>query len=205
MDRYFEKSGGIKLYDISQEVFSCLCYPGDPPPRRERLHCMERGDLYNLTAFSMGAHNGTHIDAPRHFLRDGLTVDQLGLENFVGSVFVAEHQGLVSAGDARDMLRRGALEARRLLIKGDAVVSAEAARVFADAQLLLVGNESQSVGPEEAPMEVHLLLLQAGVALLEGVRLSHVPEGTYFLSAAPLNLGAAEGAPCRALLIGFED
>ena len=61
----------MKIYDISQEVFNCRVYPGDPAPERRRLSSMEDGSLYNLTAFSMCAHNGTHIDAPFHFLKDG--------------------------------------------------------------------------------------------------------------------------------------
>ena len=98
----------MKLYDISQEVFSCCVYPGDPKPERQRLRSTEAGERYNLTAFSMCAHNGTHIDAPFHFL-------------------------------------------------------------------------------------------------LEGVVLHSVPEGRYFLSAAPLNLAGADGAPCRAYLIEWEE
>ena len=68
----------MKLYDITQEVFSCKVFPGDPAPERQVLSDMGQGSLYNLTAFSMCAHNGTHIDAPFHFLKDGKTVDQLG-------------------------------------------------------------------------------------------------------------------------------
>ena len=73
-----------------------------------------------------------------------------------------------------------------------------------DANILLIGNESQTVGPENAPMEVHLILLGAGVVLLEGIRLAKVPEGVYLLNAAPLNLAGADGAPCRAILIETE-
>ena len=91
--------------------------------------------------------------------------------------------------------------APRILIAGDATVTAEAARVFADAGICLLGNEGQTVGPENAPMQVHKILLGADVALLEGIVLKGVPEGRYFLSAAPLNLAGFEGSPCRACLI----
>ena len=67
----------------------------------------------------------------------------------------------------------------------------------------LVGNESQTVGPEEAPKAVHLTMLSAEIVLLEGIRLKDVPEGVYMLNAAPLNLGGADGAPCRAVLISL--
>ena len=198
----------MKIYDISQEVFSCQVYPGDPAPEKMRLSSMEDGDLYNLTAFSMCAHNGTHIDAPFHFLKDGKTVDAVPLEAFVGMVYVAEHHGIVSGDDAAKILEKAKHKnpeaARRILIKGDAVVSQEAAEVFAASEILLLGNESQTVGPEDAPMAVHLILLGAGVVLLEGIRLAEVPEGMYFLSAAPLNLSGADGSPCRAVLIAAE-
>lgn len=195
----------MNIYDISQEVLRCAVYPGDPAPKRVVLQDMERGDLYNLSSFQMCNHNGTHVDAPAHFLRDGATVDKVDLTAYVGLSYVAEHSGAVMAADAQRILDRARTAdkeaARRILIRGDCVVSAEAAQVFADAGLLLLGNESQSVGPEDAPMEVHKILLKRGVVLLEGIRLSGVPEGVYLLSAAPLNIAGAEGSPCRAVLI----
>lgn len=190
----------MKIYDISQEVFSCNVYPGDPKPEKQRLLSTAGGDVCNLTALSMCAHNGTHVDAPFHFLGEGKTVDQLGLAPFVGDCYVARHEGDVTAEDAQVMLARSG-GTKRLLIAGPATVTESAARVFAEEKLLLLGNESQTVGPENAPMQVHLILLGAEVALLEGVVLGDVPEGRYLLSAAPLNLGGADGAPCRAWLM----
>lgn len=95
--------------------------------------------------------------------------------------------------------------AKRILIKGEATVSLEAAQVFADMNIYLIGNESQSIGPLEAPMEVHKVLLGAETVLLEGIRLNDVPEGVYFLNAAPLSLGGCDGAPCRAILIELDN
>ncbi|RGG72118.1 cyclase [Ruminococcus sp. AF17-6LB] len=198
----------MKIYDISQEVFGCQVYPGDPTPKKRVISSMEKGDLYNLTAFSMCAHNGTHIDAPFHFIKDGKTVDSVSLDTFIGMAYVAEHNGIVSADDATEILEKAKKQnsevAKRILIKGDAEVSAEAAKVFAESNILLLGNESQTVGPENAPMEVHLILLGAGAVLLEGIRLAEVSEGVYFLNAAPLNLSGADGSPCRAILIAAE-
>ena len=190
----------MKLYDITQEIFSCKVFPGDPAPERQVLADMGQGSPYNLTAFSMCAHNGTHIDAPSHFLQDGKTVEELGLEPFVGECFVARYTGDVTGEAAEEILRKAG-PIPRILIGGNATVTAEAAVVFADAGLLLLGNESQTVGPEDAPMQVHLILLGRGTALLEGVVLSDVPEGRYFLSAAPMKLAGADGAPCRAYLL----
>lgn len=193
----------LKIYDISQEVFSCAVYPGDPHPEKQTLYSTEAGDLYNLTSFAMCAHNGTHVDAPSHFLHNGKTVDQMDLSIFVGACYVARHTGDVTAEEARNILQK-ADGAQRILIAGNATVTAEAAEVFAAGKIKLLGNEGQTVGPENAPMQVHLILLGRGIALLEGIVLEAVPEGHYFLNAAPLNLGGAEGAPCRAYLIDWE-
>ena len=195
----------MTIYDISQEVFSCQVYTGDPAPQKEVLSSTEKGDLYNLTAFSMCAHNGTHIDAPFHFIRDGKTVDEICLDSLVGMAYVAEHQGIVSGDDAAEIIKKAKEQdpeaAKRILIKGIAEVASEAAKVFASSEILLLGNESQTFGPENAPMEVHMILLGADIVLLEGVRLEDVSEGVYLLSAAPLNLSGADGSPCRAVLI----
>lgn len=195
----------MKIYDISQEVFSCQVYPGDPVPEKKVLCSIENGDYYNLTSFHMCAHNGTHIDAPFHFLKDGKTVDQLSLESFVGLAYVAEHHGILLENDADEIIRKAKHKnseaAKRILIKGDAIVSLEAANLFASSKILLLGNESQTVGPEDAPMAVHLALLSADIILLEGIRLADVTEGVYLLNASPLNLSGADGSPCRAILI----
>lgn len=195
----------MKIYDISQEVFSCAVYPGDPAPKREVLKSMDCGDAYNLTAFSMCAHNGTHIDAPKHFINGGKAVDEMHLEQTVGLAYVTHFNGTLAAADALDILKKAkeasAEAQKRLLIGGDAVISLEAARVFASADILLIGNNSQTVGPPDAPMEVHKVLLGKGIALLEGLRLDGVEDGVYMLFAAPINLAGADGAPCRAILV----
>ena len=194
----------MKIYDISQEVFSCAVYPGDPEPEKQIICSTADGDLYNLSAFAMCAHNGTHIDAPFHFLHNCKTVDQMPLDVFVGDCYVARHAGDVTAGDAERILVK-ANGAERILIAGRVTVTAEAAEVFAQSGIKLIGNEGPTVGPEEAPMQVHLILLRRGIALLEGIVLEGVPEGRHFLSAAPLNLAGSDGAPCRAYLMDTEE
>ena len=199
----------MKIYDISQEVFGCQVYPDDPTPERNMLKSMENGEVYNLTAFNMCAHNGTHIDAPFHFIKDGKTVDEICLEAFVGTSYVAEHQGILTGDDAVEILKKAKEHnpeaAKRILIKGNVEVSLAAAKIFASSGILLLGNEPQTVGPQNEPMAVHLTLLRANVILLEGIRLGDVSEGVYFLNAAPLNLSGADGAPCRAVLIDLDN
>ena len=198
----------MKIYDISQELFSCIVFSGDPSPKREVLSSMKDGALYNLTALSLCAHNGTHIDAPYHFIKDGKTVEQLSLSKTVGWAYVTQEDGLLGAADAWRILSEAQKAdpnaAKRILLGGKVIVSEEAARVFAEAEIDLLGNESQTVGPEDAPMQVHLTLLSREVVLLEGIRLGDVPTGVYLLSAAPISLAGSDGAPCRAILISLE-
>lgn len=198
----------MKIYDISQELFSCVVFPGDPAPKREVLCSMKDGALYNLTALSLCAHNGTHIDAPYHFIKDGKTVEDLPLSKTVGMAYVSQENGPLVAEDAYRILKDAASAhpdaAKRILLGGKVTVTEQAARAFAKAGIDLLGNESQTVGPEDAPMQVHLTLLGADVVLLEGIRLGDITTGVYLLSAAPISLAGSDGAPCRAILISTD-
>ncbi len=196
----------MKIYDISQEVFGSAVYPGDPAPEKKEVLRIENGAVCNLTAFGMCAHNGTHVDAPFHFYADGKTIERIPLEKMVGMCYVALHKGDLSADHARAILDAARAfdpdAAKRILLKGDATVTLQAAEVFADADIFLLGCESQSVGDAKAPMPVHMVLLGKEVVLLEGVRLNQVPENNvYLLNAAPISLAGSDGAPCRAILI----
>ena len=143
----------MKLYDISQEVFGCKVFPGDPSPQRKIMLSIANGDVCNLTELTMCAHNGTHVDAPFHFIDGGKTIDQVDLEKFIGYAYVAKHEGNISADDARRILDQAKkcdpASAERILVKGNATMTKEGAEVFAAANIKLFGNESQTVGPEE--------------------------------------------------------
>ena len=195
----------MKIYDISQEVFNCAVYPGDPQPIREVKLKISEGAICNLTAFEMCAHNGTHVYAPYHFLDGEETIDRVPLDKFIGYAYVAEHDGDITAEVAERILKDAKnadeLASERILVKGNAVMTKEGAEVFAKAGIKLFGNESQTAGPLDAPMEVHLVMLGAKIVLLEGIRLAEVPVGVYLLNAAPINLGGSDGAPCRAVLM----
>ena len=201
----------MKIYDISQEVFGCAVYPGDPSPERFEMLKISDGAVCNLTAFKMCAHNGTHVDAPHHFIDEGKTLDQVDMKRFIGYAFVTSHEGDLTAEDANNILKKANKAStdadcdcnKRILVKGNATVTEGAAQVFAENNIMLFGNESQTVGPLDAPMAVHLIMLGAEIVLLEGIRLGQVKEGVYLLNAAPINLGGADGAPCRAVLIEF--
>lgn len=193
------------IYDITQPLFGCSVYPGMTVPEKRRVRSIEEGELCNVTDISLCVHSGTHVDAPLHFYRDGKGIDRIPLHQFIGPAYVACHTGALGADDARRILARAAAARdgaeKRILIRGDAAVTLEAARIFAEAGIDLIGSESQTVGPKDGPLAVHLVLLGAEVVLLEGIRLSEVPEGAYVLNCAPLNLADADGAPCRAVLL----
>jgi arylformamidase len=189
--------GDMKIIDISQELFSCNVYPGDTPPAFERVKTVER-DQYNLTNITLCVHNGTHIDAPRHFIAGGKAVDGLDLSVFYGKCTVAEFSGAVGADDVAPVL---ATCRERLLWKGDCEISGAAAELIAKSRVRLVGVESQSVGNADAPMSVHLILLGAGIIPLEGLNLSAAAPGEYTLAAFPLNMSGSDGSPVRAVLI----
>ena len=187
----------MKITDITQELFSCQVYPGDMQPAFERVRSVEK-DKCNVTNVSMCVHNGTHIDAPCHFVAGGKAIDELDLSIFFGKCTVAQFCGIVGEADIAPILK---ICRERLLLKGSCELSEGASQAVADSHIRLVGVESQSVGSSEAPMPNHLILLGAGIIALEGLRLASVLPGEYTLSAFPLNMSGSDGSPVRAVLI----
>lgn len=135
----------VKIYDITQELFHAKLYPGDEAPSFERTLQIAKQDIVNLTVFRMCAHNGTHIDAPYHFMEEGKTVDQISLDHFIGHCTVIEHEGDLSADDVHRIMK---FANKKVLLKGKATVTLEAAKAFNQYDVSLIGNESQTVGPE---------------------------------------------------------
>ncbi|MDR0919682.1 MAG: cyclase family protein [Oscillospiraceae bacterium] len=178
----------MKIIDISQPLFEASIYPGDTPPKFTRVKTISK-DTYNLTDISMCVHNGTHIDAPFHFLKNGVGVDKLPLDVFYGECVVQKWSGNIPQN------------CERLLIKGEHIITAEDANLLVKSGVRLVGVESQSVGDPNSQAEVHRILLNCGIVLLEGLVLKDVEFGEYTLSAFPLNLGKCDGSPVRAVLI----
>lgn len=187
----------MKYYDITQELFTSNVYPGDKKPEYRRISDVEKGDICSITEVEMNAHNGTHVDAPRHFIRGGETIESLPVETFIGRASVRSMNGEIGRKEVETF---GG--AKRILVKGDCCLTAEGAEALADCGAILFGLEKQSIAGDNPPLEAHVALLSRGICALEGLVLKDVPDGEYFLSAAPLKLGGSEGAPCRAVLIG---
>ncbi len=191
----------MRIYDITQELFSGKVYPGDAVPSYNRVLKISEGAPCNLTELKLGAHNATHLDAPYHFYDNGKTIEQLDLFRCIGPCTVTSFEG-----KEQEAINRILSKCRkRLLLKGNTEVTLEVAKLLNQHNILLIGIEGQSVGPEDAPKAVHMELLGEEVVLLEGLVLAEVEEGEYFLSAAPLKLGGSDGAPCRAILISFDE
>ena len=189
----------MRLWDITKELTSAPVYPGDLAPQLTRVQQLDLGDHCNLTNLSLSAHNATHLDAPLHFIPDGDAIDDVPLDACCGVCRVVAFDGLLLGDEAERLLERHACE--RILFKGDMSIDTSAAYVLADAAPRLIGVEAQSVAAATCTAAVHRHLLGSGVVLLEGLDLSAVPEGEYFLFAAPLKIAGCEGAPVRAVLV----
>lgn len=188
----------MKIYDLSKELFSASVFPGDPAPEKSVYYEISDTCACNVTVLSMGSHNGTHMDAPKHFVAGAKDVAEMDLEKCVGPCRVVLHSGLLTAQDAENMVQDGT---KRLLIRGDIEITPEAAAVFAERGLWFLGVEGMTVGNTETGPAVHRTLLGAEIALLESAVMADVPEGEYFLSSAPLKMQGLDGSQCRPLLI----
>ena len=191
----------MKFYDVTQEVFSSCVYPGDPSPECERIQDLGKGDDCNLTYLKMCTHNGTHMDAPCHFIKEGRDIGEIAPEQFMGSCHVLAFEGVLDGQTARRFMSK---HGKKLLFKGNTEITEEAASVFADARLELLGVEGQTVGTMQSTQKVHKILLAADMVIVEGLVLNGVESGEYFLCAMPLKLAGSDGAPCRVVLISEE-
>lgn len=204
-----------KLIDVTVPLSSGVpTFPGDPRYAMEFAHKMSEGKPYNVAHVNMGAHAGTHVDAPFHFLADGKTVEQLPLEILMGPARVLEIP-VPDAIDRFDLEKFDLRGAVRLLFKTrnsgtlrqsdfreDFVhLTESAARYLVSAGVMLVGIDYLSVekfGSTDFP--VHHVLLGAGVVIVEGLDLSEAEPGDYDLTCLPLRLVGADGAPARVVL-----
>lgn len=188
------------IYDITPDIFSAKLYPGDSEPILESRAQIKAGSDYNLSDISMCLHTGAHIDAPLHFLDDGDSVDRISPSKFVGRCVVREANGPVTAEWIEKNLP---WDCKRLIIKCDSngYLMDNAVFELCRFNIELVGIDSVSIASEENEGSVHRELLNNGIAVLEGIDLTDIAPGEYFLFAPPIKIGGAEAAPCRALLI----
>ena len=194
------------IYDISIPLSEKTeVYPGDRPFVLCKDSSLATGGDFELSSFEMSAHAGTHIDAPCHFCRGGLTIDQIPLDIFFGPAIVIDCQSAnqqINADQLSDSLQQ---PHSRILLK----TMAEDKYLTSDAVDLIISSGCKLIGidqlcldnPSDSSFPVHHALLSAGVIILECINLNEVPAGRYIYQGAPLNITNAEAAPLRPILI----
>jgi arylformamidase len=192
-------------------------YEGDAPMTFEFTMDMRRGDALTLSKLALGAHSGTHIDAPMHFIRDGIPVDQVTIDRFIGPARVIEIPDSVQVIDAAELDRHAWTGAERVIFRTRssvrgwmksrafrrdfAYVAPDAAKRLADAGVKLVGIDYLSSEQFGAPAPLtHRTLLGAGIPIVEGLDLTNVSAGDYDLIVLPIKIAGHEGAPARAVM-----
>ena len=206
------------IHDISLPVSEALIvWPGDPAIHITQPHHLDKGDKATVSRLDIGAHTGTHVDAPCHFIRGGAGIDSLDLNILVGPALVIE---VAASGNISADLLKGLTippHTERVLFqtsnselwsRGESVFSKDFVGITADgAEWLvefgarLVGIDYLSVAPFGQSLPTHRTLLQAGAIIVEGLNLSRIRPGMYTLACLPLRLVGIDGSPARAILI----
>ncbi len=192
-------------------------YEGDAPMKFDFLKDMRKGDALTLSAYSLGAHSGTHIDAPMHFVLGGASIERVPLEPLIGPARVIDIPDVVQAIDAAELNRHEWRGAQRVIFRTRsslrgwmassnfhrdfAYIAPDAAQLMADAGVQLVGIDYISAEQFGAPAPMtHRILLGKGIPIVEGLSLGGVRAGDYDLVVLPIKVGGHEGAPARAIL-----
>lgn len=191
----------MRIIDISKDLLTAEVFDGHPEPRLIKNKTISEDSYYNLSSISACLHNGTHIDAPLHFLPDGDAIEKYDLERFIGPCKVLEvSPGIITGQLVEDCFPR---ECKRILIKsrGRAYLHKTAAEIMSYLGYELIGTDGTTVEEPGSGGEVHRALLSCGVAVLEGLNLEEAKNGDYFLIAPPVKICGAEASFARALLI----
>lgn len=192
-------------------------YEGDAPMKFDFLKDMRKGDALTLSVYSLGAHSGTHIDAPMHFIANGAPIDQVALDRLIGAARVIAIPDSVQAIDAAELNRHDWKGAKRVLFRTRssqrgwmdsvrfhrdfAYIAPDAAQLLADAGVVLVGVDYISAEQFGAPApRTHQILLGKGIPIVEGLDLRPAPAGDYDVIVLPLEVAGHEGAPARAIM-----
>jgi arylformamidase len=192
-------------------------YPGNAPVKLEFMMHYDKGDELALSSYSFGAHTGTHVDAPLHFVRGGTPVDRVPLSHFVGPARVIDCSADARVIDTAELNKHDWKGARRILFRTRnsrnhwmtdptfhedfTYVAADAAQLLAEAGVELVGVDYLSIEKFRAPQaKAHLALLSKGIPVVEGLSLADVTAGDYDLIVLPIRIVGHEAAPARAIL-----
>jgi arylformamidase len=214
-----KKESAMTIYDISLTISPSLpTWPGDPGLVLKQIESMDKGAHVNVTHLSAAVHLGTHVDAPRHFVNAGSAVDTLPLDILTGPCYVTQLPDGVDAITAEVLERTEiAPDMKRVLFgtrnshwwaKGETkfqtdfvAITEDGAEWLVNRGVRLVGVDYLSVAPYDDSVPTHVVLLKAGVVVVEGLNLSQISRGFYHLYCLPLKIAGSDGAPARAILI----
>lgn len=206
----------LKWIDISIPLHDGLVHwPGDPPFEKIKVEDMDTGATHNLSRLTMGSHSGTHVDAPRHFIREGTDVSAMPIETLIGTARVIgirdphfikpeellEHK--IRNGERLLFKTRNSVSIWKsdTFVKDFVSISKEAADFLAERKVRMVGVDYLSVGAYHGEgAYIHRTLLKAGIWIIEGLDLSKVEAGKYYMVCLPLRVQNGDGAPARAVL-----
>ena len=209
----------MKILDISVELSPAMVrWEGDAPMRIRQVLDLDAGDPYNLSEIEMSVHQGSHMDAPHHFLHEGAMIEDFPLERLIGETQVLAVPDEAESITAEVLQTLGIKEGiKRLLFKTrnsqfwktdphdyreDFVsLSLDGADHLISLGVELVGIDYLSISPADDFRPVHTRLMENGIAIVETLDLSEVPAGFYTLICLPLKLKGVEGAPVRAVLL----
>ena len=172
-------------------------------------------DGVRSSCLTIGSHVGTHVDAPAHFLKEGVTIEKVSLEKLMGPCEVLDLTFVIGAITAKDLasfvFKKDIIllfKTRNSLLSFDAPYNPEfvyldktGAQFLADAQVRAVGTDYLGIERNQPQHETHDILLGAGIPIIEGLRLAMVQPGHYHFYCLPLAVHGAEAAPARAVLV----
>ncbi|MBN9757533.1 Metal-dependent hydrolase [Pseudonocardia sp. Ae406_Ps2] len=207
----------MKIYDITLPIHPEMLHWGRKP-EVEVVESLAAGDASNVTRWRIGAHTGTHVDAPAHFVDGATPIDQVSLDSLVGQAVVVDMTGLTADVTAADLEAAGVAGERRILLKtsNSAGILKETERapswigLAPDAATWLVAHGVELIAIDYLTIEghsrtdswdVHHELLGNGVLILENADLDAVEPGRYELVCLPAKLAGADGSFTRAILI----
>lgn len=208
----------MAIYDVTVAISESVpIYEGDPKVKIDTFVSIAKGAAANVSNVCFGAHTGTHVDAPNHFIDGARRVDDLDVEKLIGPCLLVEVPGDVVAIGPEHLPDLSGIERIVFKTRNSAFwntpedgfrtdftyLTAATAKAIADAGINLVGIDYLSIeapGAEGHP--VHITLLEKEIVILEGLDLREVAAGEYELICLPLKYvgGTGDGAPARTIL-----
>ncbi|HVK72490.1 MAG TPA: cyclase family protein [Kofleriaceae bacterium] len=207
-----DDSSAAEWIDVSVSIHSGMIgFPGDPDVELRRVKEVERGDPATVSQLTFSSHTATHVDAPLHLLRGGAGVDAIPVGALIGRARILDLPE-VEAITADDLRPHAITAGERVLLRTRnsrrcwtrdefcadyAHLAVSAATLLGERQVRMVGIDYLSIGRRPTNVDVHRILLSAGVVIVEGLDLSRVGPGVYDVVCLPLKLQDCDGGPAR--------